>query len=179
MESVMSTDLRFPVGKFVPSPSITAQQRHEFIEDLARLPERAAVATRGLTIEQLDTPYREGGWTVRQVVHHVADSHMNAYVRMRLAATEDHPPVKTYDEKAWSELADSRTAPVELSLTLLDSLHRRWVMWLRLLDVPVFARTAQHPDWGAISIDGFLALYAWHCRHHVAHITELRKRQNW
>ena len=153
--------------------------RHECIEELARLPERIAAAVRGLTLDQLDTPYRSGGWTVRQVVHHVADSHMNAFIRMRLGATETHPQVKTYDEQAWSELADSRTAPIDLSLTLLDALHRRWVMWLRLLDEPLFARTVQHPEWGSISIDGLLELYAWHSRHHVAHITELRKRQQW
>jgi len=175
----MSADPRYPVGKYVRSATITPAQRAEFIDDLARLPERVTAATRGLTLEQLDTPYRDGGWTVRQVVHHIADSHMNAYIRMRLAATEDDPPVKTYDEKAWAQLADSRTAPIDLSLTLLDSLHRRWVMWLRLLDAGSFSRGVSHPEWGAISIDNLVELYAWHCRHHVAHIAELRKRMSW
>jgi uncharacterized damage-inducible protein DinB len=174
-----AADPRYPVGKFARSASITPAVRHECIEELSRLPERIAAAVRGLTLDQLDTPYRAGGWTVRQVVHHVADSHMNAFIRMRLGATESHPSVKTYDEQAWSELADSRTAPIDLSLMLLDALHRRWVMWLRLLDEPLFARTVQHPEWGSISIDGLLELYAWHSRHHVAHITELRKRQQW
>ena len=180
MEQVAhSADPRYPVGPFVRSASLTRAARQDCIEELARLPERIAAATRGLTLEQLDTPYRTGGWTVRQVVHHVADSHMNAFIRMRLGATESHPPVKTYDEKAWSELTDSRTAPIDLSLSLLDALHRRWVMWLRLLEEPIFSRTVQHPDWGSISIASLLELYAWHCRHHVAHITELRKRQQW
>jgi hypothetical protein len=172
-------DLRYPVGQFNRSATVSVAQRTECIEELSRLPERAAAATRALSIEQLDTPYRDGGWTVRQVVHHMADSHINAYVRMRLAATEENPPAKTYDEQAWANLADSRTAPIELSLGLLDHLHRRWVMWLRLLDAPLFARTVQHPEWGTISIDNLLELYAWHCRHHVAHITELRKRMHW
>lgn len=175
----MSVDVRYPVGKFSRSAAITAPQRADLIDELSRLPERLTSATRGLTREQLDTPYRDGGWTVRQVVHHVADSHLNAYIRMRLAATETDPPVKTYDEKAWAELPDSRTAPIELSISLLDSLHRRWVMWLRLHDASAFSRGVQHPEWGSISIDNLVELYAWHCRHHLAHITELRKRERW
>lgn len=175
----VTTDLRYPVGKFSRSAVVTAAQRTECVDELARLPERVTAATRALSLEQLDTPYRDGGWTVRQVVHHMADSHINAYVRMRLAATEDNPPAKTYDENAWADLADSRTAPIELSLGLLDHLHRRWVMWLRLLDAPLFARTVEHPEWGTISIDNLLELYAWHCRHHVAHVTGLRKRMRW
>ena len=175
----MTADLRYPVGKFSRSATITAAQRGDLIDELSRLPERVTNATRGLSREQLDTPYRDGGWTVRQVVHHLADSHMNAYIRMRLATTETHPAVKTYDEQAWSELADSRTAPIELSIALLDSLHRRWVMWLRLLEGDAFSRTVQHPEWGSINVDNLIELYAWHCRHHVAHITELRKRSHW
>ena len=179
MEQALSADPRYPVGKFSRSAAITATRRAELIDDLSRLPERLTNATRSLTREQLDTPYRDGGWTVRQVVHHLADSHMNAYIRMRLGVTEDHPAVKTYDEQAWSELADSRTAPIELSIALLDSLHRRWVMWVRLLDAAAFARTVQHPEWGSITLDNLIELYAWHCRHHVAHITELRKLKSW
>jgi uncharacterized damage-inducible protein DinB len=175
----MSADLRYPVGKFVRSPSTTPDARARLVADIAALPARAAAAVQGLSQAQLDTPYREGGWTVRQVVHHMADSHLNAYIRMKLAVTEERPPVKTYDEKAWAELADSRTAPVEVSLALLDALHRRWVGWLGALDEAAFARTVQHPDWGAISIDELVQLYGWHCRHHVAHITRLRERKGW
>jgi hypothetical protein len=175
----MSTDPRYPVGKFVRSPSIDAPMRRRLLGDIAALPARAAEAVRGLSPAQLDTPYRDGGWTVRQVVHHVADSHMNAYVRMKLAATETHPPAKPYDEKQWAELHDARTLPVEVSLGLLDSLHRRWVTFLETLDDAAFERTVQHPEWGSISIASLLELYGWHSRHHVAHITELRRRNNW
>ena len=138
---------------------------------------RAAVA--GLTPEQLDTPYRPGGWTVRQVVHHVPDSHINSYVRFKLALTEEEPTIKPYDEARWAKLADTATTPVEVSLTLLDSLHSRWVPLLQSLTEADFARQFRHPELGMVRLDRNLALYAWHGKHHVAHITSLRERMGW
>lgn len=175
----MSDDLRFPVGKFKREPQIDAATRATLIAQIADTPDRLAAAVQGLNDAQLDTPYRPDGWTVRQVTHHVPDSHMNAYVRCKLAVTEDNPPVKTYDEAAWAEQSDSRRMPVAPSLTLLRVLHERWVIWLRSLDEAAFARTATHPDMGPMRVDDFLQLYAWHGRHHIAHITELRKRMGW
>ena len=175
----MSDDLRYPVGKFVREPHVDAARRAAWIAQIADAPARLAAAVEGLTDAQLDTPYRPDGWTVRQVAHHVPDSHMNAYIRCKLAVTEDNPAVKTYDEKAWADLGDSRSMPVAPSLTLLSTLHERWVAWLKTLDEAAFARTAVHPEWGRPSVDDFLQLYAWHGRHHVAHITGLRKRMGW
>jgi uncharacterized damage-inducible protein DinB len=175
----MPTDPRYPVGRFEKQPAIDAGARAALIDTIGHMPERLQTAVAGLSAAELDTPYRDGGWTVRQVVHHLADSHMNAYIRMRLAATEDQPPVKTYEEKAWAELADSRTGPLDLSLPLVAALHARWHWWLTSLDAAAFARTVQHPEWGAMSMDDLLQIYAWHCRHHVAHITALRHRQGW
>jgi hypothetical protein len=172
-------DFRYPIGQCTLKPRIDAAERNELITNIDQMPVLIRAAVARLTDTQLDTPYRDGGWTVRQVVHHVADSHMNAYTRMRLAATEDSPAIKTYDEKAWAELADSRNAPVDLSLTLIDALHRRWTMWLRSIPSETFARPAQHPDHGLISLDTLIQIYGWHSRHHVAHITELRKRKEW
>jgi uncharacterized damage-inducible protein DinB len=176
----MSTDtLRYPVGRFTRKPSIDAQERNALIDAIALAPEQMAAAVLNLTPQQLDTPYREGGWTVRQVVHHVVDSHLNAYVRMRLAATELTPTIKPYDENLWAELSDSRTAPIELSLPFLAALHARWVWWLRRLDAADFARRVQHPERGPMSNDDLLQLYGWHGQHHVAHITSLRDRMGW
>ncbi len=138
---------------------------------------RAAIA--GLNEEQLDTPYRDGGWTVRQVVHHVADSHMNAYVRFRLALTEQEPVIKPYDEAAWAELADAKDAPPEISLALIDALHDRWTRLLRSMSGADFLRQFRHPELGAVPLEKNLALYAWHGKHHVAHITRLRERMQW
>ena len=138
---------------------------------------RAAVA--GLTPERFDTPYRPGGWTVRQVVHHVPDSHMNAYVRFKLALTEDEPTIKPYEEAAWAELADSASTPADVSLTLLETLHDRWVRLLRSMTEADFARKFRHPQLGVVPLDKNLALYAWHGKHHVAHITSLRQRMGW
>ena len=175
----MSEDLRYPVGKFSRDPNVDAVKRAALIGQLAEAPARLAAAVHGLDDTQLDTPYRPGGWTVRQVAHHVPDSHMNAYIRCKLAVTEDNPAVKTYDEAAWAALADARTGPVTPSITLLRVLHERWVMWLRSLDDTAFARTAEHPEWGKMTVTDFIQLYAWHGRHHAAHVTELRKRKGW
>jgi len=172
-------DLRYPIGKFRAEADVTDAKRRRCIEEIAGAPDRLRAAVDRLSAEQLDTPYRPGGWTVRQVAHHLPDSHLNAYVRFKLALTEAEPTVKTYDEAAWAELADGRTAPVELSLTLLESLHRRWVLVLRSLSPLDFARTFRHPEWGTVTLDWYLQQYAWHGRHHVAHITSLRERKGW
>jgi len=176
----MTTDLRYPVGRFVRPASLKPEERAEAIDVITQAPNAMRAAVRGLTDVQLDTPYREGGWTVRQVVHHVPDSHMNAYVRFKLALTEDVPTIKPYDEAKWAELADGRSKLVEASLTLLDSLHARWVLLLRSMKPTDFGRKLNHPDWDVpLSLDSMLALYAWHSRHHVAHITTLRERKRW
>jgi uncharacterized damage-inducible protein DinB len=175
----MSEDLRFPVGKFDRKRGIDAARRAELINQIAEAPAQLTAAVQGLTDAQLDTPYRPDGWTVRQVAHHVPDSHMNAYIRIKLAVTESNPPVKTYEEAAWAELSDARTMPIATSLTLLRALHERWVTWMRTLPESAFARTATHPDFGSMTVDDFLQLYAWHGRHHTAHITGLRKRMGW
>lgn len=150
------------------------------IDSIERAPSQIGAAIDGLSGEQLDTPYRPGGWTVRQVVHHVPDSHMNAFIRFKLALTEENPTIKPYDEAAWAQLADARETPIETSMTLLTSLHERWVGLLRSLTPTDFRRTLNHPDWDApLSLDTMLALYAWHGRHHTAHITNLRQRMGW
>jgi len=155
------------------------ERRREWIEAIAQTPEKLRAAVAGLSPEQIDTPYRPGGWTVRQVVHHVPDSHLNAYTRFKLALTEQEPAIKTYDEKQWAELEDARTAPLDISLALLDTLHRRWILSLRSLRAADYARTFRHPEIGVVDLDKYLALYAWHGRHHVAHITSLRERMGW
>jgi hypothetical protein len=172
-------DLRYPVGPCVYPDTVSPEARTQHINDLAALPERLRAAVHGLDDRQLDTPYRPGGWTVRQVVHHYADSHMNAYVRFRLALTESQPTIKPYDEKTWAELPDSRTAPIESSLRLLEGLHQRWVMLFTALSDSDFSRTLHHPEIGVLRVDTYLASYGWHCRHHVAHITSLRQRSGW
>jgi hypothetical protein len=172
-------DLRYPIGRFEPPASITPELRTEWIEELAFAPTRFREAIRGLTDEQLDTPYRPGGWTVRQVIHHVPDSHMNCYVRFRLALTEEDPLIRPYDEARWALLEDACNAPAEVSLRLLEGLHDRWVRLIRSLPEPAFARTYRHPERGTIDLETTLALYAWHSRHHAAHITALRDRSAW
>jgi len=171
--------LRYPIGKFRADSEVTDAKRRQWIEEIAATPAALRAAVAGLSDTRLDTPYRPGGWTVRQVAHHLPDSHLNAYVRFKLALTEAEPTVKTYDEAAWAELADGRTAPVELSLALLDSLHRRWVLVLRSLSPGDFARTFRHPEWGTVTLDWYLQQYAWHGRHHVAHVASLRERMGW
>jgi uncharacterized damage-inducible protein DinB len=173
------TDPRYPIGKFEPQVSITAEQRAALIRQIAEAPERLRRAVAGLSEAQICTPYREGGWTVRQVVHHVADSHLNAYTRFKLAVTEDTPAVKAYQEGRWAELEDVRSVPVLTSLTLLDALHERWVSFLRSLKPEDFQKTFHHPERGVLDLGFLLQLYAWHGRHHVAHITSLRERLGW
>jgi uncharacterized damage-inducible protein DinB len=172
-------DLRYPVGKFEWSGAGSDAERKKFIEQIEDAPATLRAAVAGLAEAQLDSPYRDGGWTVRQVVHHLADSHLNAFSRFKLVLTEDEPTIKTYEQQLWAETPDAKTAPVELSLTLLDSLHRRWVLLLESLGAVDFARSMKHPELGTVTLDRYLALYAWHGRHHVAHITSLRERMGW
>jgi len=172
-------DLRYPVGKFHSKGDLNEAERAELISQIAAAPARLREAIKSLTPEQLDTPYRPEGWTVRQVVHHVPDSHLNSYARFKLALTEEQPTIKTYDQEAWAKLADSKATPVETSLVLLDALHERWVNLLRSMSSADFGRTLNHPEMGPVTLDRLLGLYAWHGRHHVAHITSLRQRMGW
>jgi uncharacterized damage-inducible protein DinB len=172
-------DPRYPVGKFTAPESNTATVRAEHIETLRQLPERLRAAVTGLNDAQLDTPYRDGGWTVRQVVHHVGDSHANSVIRFKLALTEDWPTIKPYDEKAWAELPDSKTLPIDSSLVLIEAMHARWVALLERMTEKDFARGMVHPERGRSDLAHTLALYAWHSHHHVAHITRLRERMGW
>jgi hypothetical protein len=171
--------LRFPIGEFHIEGEITDATRRDWIEQLAAAAEQYRAAVKDLTPEQLDTPYRPGGWTVRQVVHHLPDSHMNSYVRYRLALTEDEPEIKPYMEDRWAELPDARTGPIEPSLELLAALHERWTQLLRSLTAEQWKRRFRHPERGVVSLDWNLGLYAWHCRHHLAHIAGLRERKGW
>lgn len=173
------SDLRYPIGKFTPVPGLTAAQRAKCIDEVAAAPGQFRRAVTGLTPTQLDTPYRDGGWTVRQVAHHVPDSHMNAYMRFKFGLTEEAPAIKTYEEKDWARTPEVATTPVDVSLALLDALHARWVTLLRAMTAEQFARTIKHPEWGTPSLDAMLALYAWHGRHHTAHVTSLRERMGW
>ncbi len=173
------TDLRYPIGKFSPQQELTDPERIMLIRQITETPANLREAVRNLTNEQLDTPYRPGGWTVRQVVHHVPDSHMNAYIRFKLGVTEQQPTVKPYRENLWAELVDGKSLAIEPSLALLESLHQRWVAFLRSLSAEDFARTVIHPENGAMSLDRVLQLYAWHGRHHIAHIISLRERMGW
>ena len=175
----MNQDLRYPIGKFNWPASVTEAERSAHLDDLEAAPARLRGAVAGLTPAQLDTPYREGGWTVRQLAHHLPDSHMNSYVRFKLALTEDEPTIKTYEEARWAMLADSEKTPVETSLVLYESLHKRWLILLRSLSPADWSRKMRHPEWGAKSLDQILAQYAWHGKHHVAHITALRERMSW
>lgn len=172
-------DPRYPVGKLVWPQQITADDRWRMIAEIAEAPAKLRAAVAGLTDAQLDTPYREGGWTVRQVVHHLSDSHLNAYIRFKLALTEQEPTIKPYEQQLWAELPDSKTAPIDTSLDLLESLHRRWVVLLNSMKPEDFARRFNHPELGVVTLERNLASYAWHGRHHVAHITALREREHW
>jgi hypothetical protein len=172
-------DLRFPIGRYQAPAGIDASLRDEWISELEALPEKLRKAVAGASDTQLDTPYRPGGWTVRQVVHHLPDSHINSYVRFRLALTEDTPTIKSYEEGRWAELPDARRSPIGPSLLLLDGLHRRFTALLRSLTPEEFAKTFRHPELGEVRLDWALGLYAWHSRHHVAHINNLRLREKW
>jgi hypothetical protein len=172
------SDPRYPIGRFSFAGPTDEGQRKQLIDAIAEAPAALRAAVKGLSPEQIETPYRDGGWTVRQVVHHVPESHMNAYIRFKLALTEDEPTIKPYMEDRWAKTRDFE-APLEVSLALLDSLHDRWVRLLRSLRPEDWKRTFHHPELGTVSLEKNLALYAWHGRHHVAHVTELRKRMGW
>ena len=173
-----TSDLRYPIGEFQLPASITPATRSDAIEAIAALPAAMRAAVRGLSEAQLDTPYRPGGWTVRQVVHHVPDSHVNAYIRLKLAITENNPTIKPYDQDAFAQLVDQRL-PVAVSLSMLEALHARWVTVLRSLTPDQFTRPFVHPEIGQITVDYLVHTYGWHSRHHVAHITRLRDRERW
>ena len=177
------SDLRYPIGNFEwtqpASEEQSAKDRVQYIEVLAKLPVQMRTALQGLSAEQLDTPYRPEGWTVRQVAHHVPESHMNAYIRFKLALTEDQPQIKPYNEAEWAKLPDNNITPVEVSLQLLAALHSRWVDVLQSMRPSDFGRTLYHPERGVMTLDRMLAMYAWHSAHHLAHITSLRERMDW
>jgi hypothetical protein len=173
------SDPRFPIGKFHYEGTPSAEQRRKFIAEIEQTPAAVRAAVQGLSPTQFDTPYRDGGWNVRQVVHHIPESHMNAYIRFKLALTEDEPTIKPYAEDLWAKLADVQATPTEVSLALLENLHVRWVVLLRGLHEEDWKRTFIHPENGVVSLEKNLALYAWHGRHHTAHITELRKGMQW
>lgn len=173
------SDPRYPIGRFSPDPAPNPATRARHIEAISGLPPRMRQAVAGLNDNQLNTPYREGGWTVRQVIHHVPDSHLNAYIRFKLAMTEENPTIKPYDEGAWATLKDSELAPVNVSLNLLESLHARWAVLLRSLKPEDFQKKFVHPESGPHDLDWLLNLYSWHGNHHLAHIATLRERMNW
>jgi hypothetical protein len=173
-------DPRYPVGKLEVPSTITPQFRQQAIDEIAATPGKFRAAFQGLSESQLDTPYREGGWTLRQLAHHVPDSHLNAYCRLKLALTEDKPTIKPYDEGLWANLADTRETPVETSLALLESLHVRWDRLWRSLRTEDFARPLIHPGYRDVkNIDWLLCVYSWHGRHHTAHVTTLRQQKGW
>lgn len=172
-------DLRYPIGQFVHDMALDEVQREAAIAAIAMTPANLRAAVQGLTPQQLDTPYRPGGWTVRQVVHHLPDSHANAFIRTKLALTEDEPTIKPYNEKRWAELPDVQFTPIETSLVLLEAIHERWNYVLREMVEEDFARTLNHPEHGVCTLDWLVALYAWHGQHHVAHITSLKQREGW
>ena len=173
------SDPRYPIGKFKFEGTTTDSQRNQFIEDIEQTPAALRAAIKNLDAKQVASPYRDGGWTVRQVVHHVPESHMNAYIRFKLALTEDEPTIKPYMEDRWAATGDVESTPLEVSLALLDPLHNRWVRLLRTMKAADWKRAFRHPEMGEVSLERSLALYAWHGKHHVAHITELRKRMGW
>jgi hypothetical protein len=174
------SDPRYPIGRYERRDVLTPEERAAYIEQIAATPRAMREAVAGLTPQQLETPYRDGGWTLRQVVHHVPDSHMTSYMRFKYALTEETPTIKPYDEARWAELSDSRDTPVETSLALIEALHDRWVRLLWALSADDFQRTLQHPEHaGTMTLDTMLGLYAWHGRHHTAHITSTRARNGW
>lgn len=180
MKDTDTADIRYPIGRFRFDGDSSSGRRQHWISEIAAAPAQLRAAVAGLTTTQLDTPYRDGGWTVRQVVHHVPDSHLNAYTRIKLALTEDEPTIKPYEEARWAELPDAREGDIEPSLSLLEFLHQRWLMLLRELKPADYDRQFRHPEHGRIfKLSETLALYAWHGRHHVAHITSLRNQKGW
>jgi uncharacterized damage-inducible protein DinB len=178
LNTAMTPDLRYPIGEFDRNFEISADARRERIKTLIELPDKLAAAVAGLNDEQLDTEYRPGGWTVRQTAHHVPDSHSNALIRFKWALTEDSPVIKAYYEDRWAMLGDSKM-PVDVSLRLIRAVHERWVALLESMSEDDYQRTFHHPETGEWTLDGVLALYAWHSRHHTAHITSLRERMGW
>jgi len=175
----LSNDPRFPIGKLAFDRDITQEKRRGWIDAIRHTPAQFRAAATGLTDAQLDTPYRDGGWTARQVIHHMPESHANAWIRFKLALTEDSPTIKPYDEAAWARLADTALTPPDVSLALLDALHSRWVALLNSMTAEDFARPLQHPEHGKLTLDWMLQQYAWHGRHHAGHVSELRKREGW
>jgi len=174
----MSEDLRFPLGTFDKTIEITPKLREEFIRTISQLPENLGKAISGLSDEQLETPYRPEGWTVRQTVHHFADSHLNAYTRFKLALTEEVPTIRPYAEDRWAELADSKM-PIDVSLKIIEGVHARWTTLLESMSDEDFQKQLNHPDSGSWTLEKMLGLYEWHSRHHTAHITKLRERNDW
>ncbi len=174
----MGLDLRFPIGEFITNFEVTLDLRQSYIDTIANLPNDLAKAVDGLDDEQLDTKYRPEGWTIRQVIHHVADSHLNSYCRFKLAMTEDLPTIRAYDEASWAELADNKM-PVEISMKIIEGIHGRWAVMLKSMSDVDFKRELIHPDSGKWTLDKFLGLYVWHSKHHLAHITALRERKGW
>jgi len=174
----MSEDLSFPIGKYDKDLEITPEQRKQFIREIAELPDDLRKAVKNLTDEQLDSPYRPAGWTARQVVHHVGDSHMNSLIRFKLALSEDNPTIRPYAEDLWAETAEYKM-PVEVSLNLIDSIHRRWATLLDSMSDEDFARTLNHSETGIWTLESLLGMYAWHGKHHTAHINNLKKRNDW
>jgi uncharacterized damage-inducible protein DinB len=173
------TDAQYPIGKFTFDPDVTPEKRKSCIEDIAAAPALFRKAVARLNDPQLDTPYRIGGWTVRQVIHHMADSHLNNLVRFRLALTEDEPAITGYDPAKWAEIPDAKTGPVDVSLNLLAAIHVRWVLLMKLMAPTDFARTFRRPDGQVVTLDRALQTYAWHGKHHAAQITTLRERMSW
>ena len=175
----MSDELRYPVGPCEWPAEVSAEEKRRHIRDITEMPAKLRQAVAGLSPQHLDIPYREGGWTIRQIVHHIPDSHLNSYMRFKLALTEVEPTIRPYDEKLWAEMPDARTAPVEISLDLVDALHRRWALMLGSMADADFERALQHPEIGQLKLKSLLAGYGWHCRHHVAQIVATRRRMDW
>ena len=180
MDEKQLEKLRYPIGKFSFNLAADETEGKRWISGIEKLPAEIRKSVNGLNQEQLSTTYRDGGWTVKQVVHHLADSHINAYIRIKLALTENNPTIKPYEEAEWAKLDDAKNLPVEISLSLLDALHTRWVFMLRKLSADDFNKTIYHPESKKeMSVKYLVAMYAWHGSHHTAHITELRKREGW
>jgi hypothetical protein len=183
MEKTASSDLdqlRYPIGKFTAPVMVNLEDISRWIQTIESLPAKMREAVRGMSDAQLDTPYREGGWTVRQVIHHMPDSHMNAYCRFKLALTEDNPAIRPYLENRWAELPEAKSGPIQVSLDLLDALHKRWVLVLKNMTAADYKKTFYHPESKVTrSLEVVLCLYDWHSRHHLAHITELKRRMSW